>query len=205
MGAIRDADIERCLTASEFQFKRVQFLRLLHSGSRGATDVSTDQTRHVADAVLRQQDERSILAILETFAKEERGILSRMRSFFRSSTGEEEMWLGASERASSISDSEFLLGLRTIPADNYLHEAAIDVEETAYTLLSKQVDTFVTGIGQQTILSIQKKECEKEVRRGTEIKEDGEVNILWSNFVRQVRDLSTQRSTSYVLVISRTD
>ena len=198
--AIRDADIERCLKVSEFQFKkkRVIFLHHLHSSSRGTTGISTDQTRHVINAVLREQDESGILAVLETFAKDDKGILSRMRGVFRSTTGEEGLWLGASKRASSISDSEFLSDLRTIPVDNYLDEAAIDVEETAYAILTKQVDCVVTGIGRQTILSMQKKKCAKQIQREMEIKEDEEVKVLWSSFVRQVRDLSTQRSTSYV-------
>ncbi|KAF8261846.1 hypothetical protein EI94DRAFT_1705222 [Lactarius quietus] len=182
----------------EFQFKkrRVQFLRILHSGLRGTTGVSTDQTRHVAEAVLRQQDDRSILSVLENFAKDEKGILSRMRGFFRSSTGEEGMWLGASKRAESISDSQFLLDLRNISVDNDLHEAIIDVEETAYSMLKKKVDTLVTGIGRQIILSTQKKECEKQIQREMEIEENKELKILWSNFVRQVKDVSTQHSTS---------
>jgi hypothetical protein len=198
--AIRAVDIEGFLTVPEFQFKkkRVQLLRLLQSGSRHTTGLSTDLIRHVADGVLRQQDERSILAFLETLPVDERGILSRMRGALRSSTGEEELWLAASKRASSLSDSGFLSDLRTIPVDNYLHEAAIDVEEAAYAILAREVDTLVAGTARETILLTQKKECEKQSQRENEIKKDGELKILWSDFVRQVKDASTQRSTSYV-------
>ncbi|KAF8270147.1 hypothetical protein EI94DRAFT_1723596, partial [Lactarius quietus] len=195
MDAIRDANTESYLTVPEFQFKkkRLQFLRLLYLGSRGTTGVGTDQTLHVADAVLKQPDERSVLAVLETLAKDEKGILSRLRGFFRSTTGEEGLWLGASKRASSISDSEFLSDLRTIPVGHYLHEAVTDVQRVAYALLAKQVDTLVTGICRQ-ILLIQKKECDKNVQREVEIEKAREVQILWSNFVRQVKDVTAQRS-----------
>ena len=198
--AIRDADIESCLTVPEFQFKknRVQLLRLLLSGSRLTIGVSTDQIWHVADAVLRKQDEEGILAVLEPFLNDERGILSRMRGFLRSSTGEEELWLGASKNASSFSDSGFLSDLRTIPVGHYLHGAASDVEETAYSILARKVGTLVAGIARETILSTQKKECNKQIQRENEMKKDGELRISWSNFVRQVKDASTQLSTSYV-------
>ena len=90
-----------------------------------------------------------------------------------------------------------LLDLKTIPADHYLHEAAIDVEETAYALFTKQVDSLVSGISRQ-ILSTQKKECDKQVQREVDSEEAEEVQTLWSKFVHQVKDVSTQRSTSYV-------
>jgi hypothetical protein len=196
--AIRDADIGSCLTAPEFQFKkkRVLFLRLLNSGSHG---LSTDQTLHVVDAVLKQQDERSTLAVLETFAKDDKGIISRIKGFFRSSSGEEGLWQSASKRASSISqtDSQFLSELSTIPVDHYLHEAAIDVEGTAYALLTMQVDALVSGIGWQILLT-QKKECDKQVQREVDIEEAREVHTLWSRFVHQAKDVSALRSTSYV-------
>jgi hypothetical protein len=175
--AIRDADIESCLTIPEFQFKkkRIQLLRLLHSDSHRTAGVSTDQIWHVTDAILGQQDEGGILAVLETFAKDERRIISRMKVFLRSSTGEEELWLAASKSASSVSDSGFLSDLRTIPIDNYLHEAAIDAEEAAYAILTRQVDTLTAGIVRETILSTQKSnvtskfnEKTKSRGRGTE-------------------------------------
>jgi hypothetical protein len=198
--AIQNADIDGCLTVPEFQFKkkRVQLLRLLHSGSRHTAGLSADQIWHVADAVLRQQDERGILAVLEVYSRDERGILSQMKDFLRSSTGEEELWLGASKSASLFSESGFLSDLRTIPVDDFLHEAAIDAEEAAYAILTRQVDALVAGIASETILSTQKRQCNKQIQRENEIKEDGELKILWSNFVRQVKVVSAQRSTSYV-------
>ena len=199
--AIRNAnsDIGTCLTVPEFQFKkkRVQFLRLLNSDSYSTTDLSADQTRHVTDTVLKQQDERSTLAVLETFAKDDKRIISRMRGIFRPSTGEEGLWQSASKSASTISDSQFLSELKAVPVDHFLHEAAIDVEGTAYALLTKQVDTVVSRVVRQIIL-MQKKECDKQVRREIDIEAAREAQIPWSNFVRLVKNKSKQRSTSYV-------
>ena len=198
--AIRDADIKSSLTAPDFQFKkkRVQLLRLLRSGSGRTVGASADLTQHVADDVLSQRDERGVLTVLETIAMDERGTLSRMKGFLRSLTGEEDLWKAASKRASSLSDSDFLSDLRTIPIDNYLHEAAVDAEDAAYAIFARQVDYLVAGVARETILSTQKKQCDKQIQREKEIKEDEELKIWWSNFVRQVKVVSTQRSTSYV-------
>ena len=193
--AIRDADIESSLAVPTFQFQkqRIELLRHLHSDSRRTTGVSTDLIRHMAEAILKQQDERGILTVLEDFEMDERGIKSRMKSFLRSST-EEELWLAAGKRASSLSDSEFLSGLRTIPVDHYLHEAAFDIEETAYAILARQVYNLMAGVVRETILSTQKSQCYKQIQRENEIKEDEELKVLWSKFVRQVKDVSTQSS-----------
>ncbi|KAI9455145.1 hypothetical protein BJY52DRAFT_1122154 [Lactarius psammicola] len=128
-GKIRGADLGKSLVASEFQFKkkRMMFLQLLNSDSLGAKSLSTDSTRRsVADAILNQQNEKSILEILEIFRKDDKGVVSQIPGLFKSSSGEEGLWESARKRAKSISDSQFLLGLKTIPIDHYLHDAAID-------------------------------------------------------------------------------
>ena len=170
---IRGADFGGCLKASEFQFKkkRMMFFRLLNSDLEDAISLGADLTLSVADAVLSQQDESSALEALEVFGKDDKGIFSWLPSLFRSSRGKEGLWESASRRAFSVPDSQFLSELKAIPVDHYLHEAAIDVEETAYALLTKQVDTLVSRISRQ---------------------------ILWSKFVHHGKDVSTQRTTSYV-------
>jgi hypothetical protein len=199
------------LKTPEFHFKkkRIVFLQLLNPDSQNTNEsqdamdlqetksLSADLTRSVSDVVLGKQDEKSTLAYLETFRKDDKGIISRVLGFLRSSRGEEELWESARKRARLISDSEFLRELKTIPVDHYLHEAATDVEETAYDFLTKQVDISVSVICRQIILA-QKKERDRQVQLDVDIEEAREVQILWSEFVRQVKDVSTLRSTSYV-------
>ncbi|KAI9450271.1 hypothetical protein BJY52DRAFT_1227294 [Lactarius psammicola] len=229
-GNIHGADLGKCLKAPEFQFKkkRILFLQLLNSSSRsskgsqdakdsqgakGSQDAkdsqntkdsedaksqSADLTRSMADTVLSHQDEKSTLAYLEKFKKSDKGgVISRLLGFFRSS--EEELWQSARKSARSISDSQFLLDLKDIPVDHYLHGATIDVEEAAYDLLIKQVDTSVTAISQQ-INSTHTKERDKQVQLEVDIEEAGEVQVLWSNFVRQIKEVSALRSTSLITV-----
>ncbi len=175
----------------------MMFLHLLNSDSQDGKGLSADLTRSVADAVLGRQDERSALAALEAFGKDDKGIFSRLPNFFRSSRGKEGLWERAKRRAFSVSDSQFLSELKTIPVDDYLHEAAIDVEDTAYAFLTKQVDTLASEISRQILLT-QKTECDKQVQREVDTEEAREVRMLWSKFVHQVKDVSAQRSTSYV-------
>jgi len=196
---IRGADFGGCLKASEFQFKkkRMMFFRLLNSDLEDAISLGADLTLSVADVVLSQQDEKSTLAVLETFGKDDNGILSRLRNLFRFSGGEERLWESASRRALSVSDSQFLSELKTNPVDDHLHEAAVDVEDTAYAFLTKQVDTLVSGISQHILLT-QKRECYKQVQREVDTEEVQAVHILWSRFLHQIKDASTQHSTPYV-------
>jgi hypothetical protein len=210
-GNIHGADLGKCLKVPEFQFKkkRLMFVQLLDADSQTAEasqdakdsqdtkGLSTELTRPVADTVLSKQDERSILTYLDTFKKEDKGIISRVLGFFRSSSGEEELWQSARNRARSTSDSQFLSELKDIPADHYLHVAAADIEETAYDLLKKQVSLSVSAINRQ-IRSTQNTEREKQVQEEVDIEEDREVQEVWLNFVHQIKDRSTERYTPYV-------
>ena len=53
------------------------------------------------------------------------------------------------------------------------------------------------GISQK-ILSIQEVECNKQLLEEIISEEDKELGILRSEFVRQIKDLSRERSRSYV-------
>ncbi|KAI9455078.1 hypothetical protein BJY52DRAFT_1122217 [Lactarius psammicola] len=204
---IRGADIGSCLADPEFQFKkkRVLFLRLLESGSYGTAGLSTDQTRRVADAVLGQQDEKSVLAALETFAKDDKGMIARIKGYLRSSSGEEGLWQSASKRASSITDSQFLLELETVPVGGYPHDAVIDVETTARSFLADQVGDLVSRIG-QNITSAQIIECDKQVQREVDIKMAREVQILVAQarncFSRPLQGQEITLPPGFVLTVS---
>jgi hypothetical protein len=198
-GKTRGTDLGKCLAASEFQFKkkRMIFLQLLDKGPQAAKGLTADLARSVRDAVLSQPDEKGLSATLEKFGKEDKGARVRMPRFLKSSGGEEGLWESAKNRASSISDSQFLLELKTVPDDHYLHDVSIDVERTAYDILTKHLNTSVSAIGRQ-ILSTQKQESDKQVQREGESKEAQQVQNLWSKFVRQVKGVSAQRFTSCV-------
>ena len=205
-GNIHGSDLGKCLKSPDFQFKkkRLMFVQLLGEDSQKAeespdakdsTDAkppSSELTRPVADTVLQKQDEKSIKEYLETFKKEDRGIISRLLGFFRPSS--EELWQSARNRARTTSDSQFLLELKDIPTDHFLHAAAIDAEETAYELLKKQVSLSVSAISRQ-IRSVQNTEREKQVQEEVDIEEGQEVQEAWLSFVHEIKDASTERYT----------
>ncbi|KAH9171591.1 hypothetical protein EDB89DRAFT_1852099 [Lactarius sanguifluus] len=194
LGNILEADFGECLKGSEFQFKkkRMMFFRLLGSDLQNAKSLSADLTRSVADAVLSQQDENSTLAILDTFENDGKGNLSRLRGLFRFSR-EEGLWENAKTHASSVSDSQFLSELQTIPIDDYLHDAAVDVEDTAYALFAERVEDLVSRIDQEIVA--QELECYEQIQREVDIEEARAVHVLWTKFLQQVKDLSIQHTT----------
>ncbi|KAH9171589.1 hypothetical protein EDB89DRAFT_1906868 [Lactarius sanguifluus] len=214
---IYGADLGKCLKASEFQFKkrRMMFLRLLTLGpgpqnakdsqsAKGSQD--TEDSQNVKDAqdvkasegAADSENAKSRSADLAQKDKGlDKGLVSRILGFFRSS--EEELWQRARKRARLIPDSQFLSDIKAIPVGHYLHGALVDIEETAYDLLTKQVETSASAISRQ-FLSIQKKERETQVQLEVNIEEAAQAEIVWSKFVRQVEDISTQRSTSRTTV-----
>ncbi|KAH8977860.1 hypothetical protein EDB86DRAFT_3157188 [Lactarius hatsudake] len=194
LGNIREADFGECLKGSEFQFKkkRMMFFRLLDSDLQNAKSLSADLTRSVTDAVLSQQDENSASEILDTFENDDKGNLSRLRGLFRFSR-EEGLWENAKTHASSVSDSQFLSELRTIPVDDYLRDAAVDVEDTAYALFTERVEALVSRIDQELVA--QTLECYEQIQREVDIEEARAVHDLWSKFLQQVKDLSIQPTT----------
>ena len=79
-----------------------------------------------------------------------------------------------------------------------LQEAVVaEVKGTAYACLTTAVESVVSSMGQQ-ILSTQKKESDKQIQREVDSAEEKELGILRSDFVRQIEDLTRQRSGSYV-------
>ena len=79
-----------------------------------------------------------------------------------------------------------------------LREAVVaEVKETAYACLTTAVESVVSSMGQQ-ILSTQKEESDKQIQREVDSAEERELGILRSDFVRQIEDLTRQRSRSYV-------
>ena len=153
----------------------------------------------MGDAVLVIRDKQKVLGLLKSFAKEERG------NWFSVSWGgkkavlskEEAMWRNAHNYATSITDSRFFAYLKTIPDAHFLHDAAVECEETAYECLTTQLDSLVSGISQQ-ILSIQKDGCDVQVQREVKSEEEKELKVSRAEFVRQIEDLCRERSNSYV-------
>jgi hypothetical protein len=201
------ANLENGIKASEFQFKKERIL-ILHHLLTNINGLDRDQIRTLADTVLIRRDKQTIMQQLKVAAKGDKSGASSvpakelsMSSFGRQSSKiskEEALWREAHNFVSLVSDYNFLQQLKTATLDECLRDPAIDAEETAYACLTAQVDSVVAGFGQQ-ILSMQKGECDRQIQREISSGEDRELGALRADFVRQIEDLTRQRSRSYVL------
>jgi hypothetical protein len=143
----------------------------------------------LADAVLVSRDKQKTLELLKSFSTEDKGgslsvILVRKRMIL---SKEEAMWRNAHNYASSISDVRFLSYLKTIPATDFLHDAGVECEQTAYHCLTTQLDSLVSVISQQ-ILSIQKDGCDTQVQREVKSEEEKELKVSRVEFVLKIED-----------------
>ena len=107
------------------------------------------------------------------------------------------VWKDANQFALSVSDSRFLSDLKTPAIPECLRGAAVEAENLAYTCLTTQIESLVTGITGQ-VLSMQKSECEKQIQREVRSSQERELRKLRSEFVRQIEASSRGRSRSYV-------
>jgi hypothetical protein len=207
---IRAANLEKGIKAPDFQFKkeRILILKYLLENTNG---LDRDQIRNLAGAVLTRRDLQSVLGILKTAGREDKGSASggyvnaakeRLKFTFGMTKGskptrEEAMWREANNSAASVSDSRFLSQLHAAPVNEYLHDATVEAQETAYAYLGNLTETLVDAIGRQ-IFSIQKEECDKQVQRDVTSAEDKELCVLRSEFVHRIEDSTREHCRSYV-------
>ena len=201
-GSIRAANLDKGIKGADFQSKkeRILILYYLFENYKG---LNAKQTRSLGDAVLVSRDKQKALSLLKSFSKEEtRSLFSVILGGRRATLSKEEaMWRNAHNYASSISDVRFLSYLKTIPATGFLHDAAVECEGTAYSCLTAQLESMVSGISQQ-ILSIQKDGCDTQVQREVKSEEEKELKVSRATFVQQVEELCRERSRSCVIYSS---
>ncbi len=195
-GSIRAANLDKGIKSTDFQFKKERML-ILYYLLENYEGLNASQTRSLGDAVLVGRDKQKTLGLLKSFAKGEKsGWFSVPWGGKKPALSKEEaMWRAANNYAASISDSRFLSHVKRIPVSDFLHDAAVECEETAYDCLTTQLDSLVSGISQQ-ILSTQKEECDRQVQRKVKSEEEKELKVSRAEFVQQIEDLCRERSRS---------
>lgn len=148
--------------------------------------------------MLNRLDAPTILGLLNSFERGNSGIWGR----FKSSVGIGDSWAGvvwkdANQFALSVADSRFLSDLKATTIPECLRDATAEAEKAAYTCLTTQIESLVTGITVQ-ILSMQKSECDKQIQREVKSSQERALRKLRSRFIRQIEDSSRERSRSYV-------
>ncbi|KAI9437934.1 hypothetical protein BJY52DRAFT_1381767 [Lactarius psammicola] len=198
--SILAANLNKGVMGRDFQSRKGRLLILLHL-LQGLQDLEAQQTLSLCDAILVSKDKQKALKLLKSFAKRERGgwqaVLWKGRESLVSK--EEAMWRDANTYATSLSDARFLSYVKTIPDGNHLHDAAVECEQAAYDCLTTQLDSLVSGISHQ-IFSIPKEECDKQVQREFHDEEEKELKVSRVEFVRQIEDLSKERSRSRISI-----
>ncbi|KAI0292593.1 hypothetical protein B0F90DRAFT_1645427, partial [Multifurca ochricompacta] len=198
---IHAARLDSGIGDPEFQFKKTRFYFLRDLlRSEDTKNLKTDEIEALVGTVLGSRDMQSTLSSLKNFGKDDKdgGAFQSLKVWigkaFKRSEGE--LWKEASNHASKVSDSYFLLRYRATGTNDHLYNAVVDATTTACSCLAKLVEFLVSMISQQ-ILSTQKEECNKQVQRASQSAKDKDLETLRSNFVRQIEDLSRERSTSY--------
>jgi hypothetical protein len=197
MDAISAENIDNGIKGTDFHFKKERLLILLHLLKK-YPNLTKRQTNTLRDAVLDNKDNQNALRLLRSFSKGEKPTWHSSvlwKGIDVVPTKEEAVWRNANDYASSLSYSRFLSYVMTVPATNYLHDAAVKCEEAAYACLRMQLDSQVAAISQK-ILLIQKEECNKQVRSQVENEEQEELRDSRIEFVQQVEDLCRERSRS---------
>jgi hypothetical protein len=198
LGSIHAANLDKGISGrgTVFHFRKERLLILLHL-LKTYTDLDMKQSISLRDAVLDNKDNQNALKLLKSFSKGEK---TKWYSVFWKGrdvvlTKEDAMWRNANGYASSISDARFLSYLKTIPDANFLHNASVKCEESAYTDLRTQLDSLVSGIS-QTIFSIQEEKCNCQLKTEIKNEEEKELKVSRVEFVRKIEDLSRERSKS---------
>jgi hypothetical protein len=196
MDAISAENIDNGIKGTDFHLKKERLLILLYL-LKNYPNLTSRQTHSLRDAVLNNMDNQNALKLLKSFSKGEK---AKWYSVFWKGrdvvlTKEEAMWRNANDYASSLSYSRFLSYVMTFLATNYLHGAAVKSEEAAYTCLRTHLDSQVAAISQE-IISIQKEECNKQVRCEVENEEQEQLKDSRIEFVRKVEYLCRERSRS---------
>ena len=187
-GSISAAKLDKSLEESDFQHQKERML-ILHYLLEQYPGLENKGARALGNAVLVKGDKEKTLAVLKSFA---------VKGNKRVALSEEEaMWGDAHSYATSMSDLRFLSLIKTFPADNFLHDAAVECEETAYDCLLTRLDSLATDISRQ-IFAIQNEERNKQVQHEVIDEQEKELKASRVEFVRAIEDSCRMRSRSYV-------
>ncbi|KAI0298432.1 hypothetical protein B0F90DRAFT_1818621 [Multifurca ochricompacta] len=144
---IRAAHLDSSIDDPEFQFKKTRFYFLCGLLiSEDTQNLEANEIEALVNAVLGSRDMQSTFSSLENFGKEDEvgGVFQSLKTWIgigkaaKRSSGE--LWEKASNHASRVSDSKFLVRRSATGADDYLYDAAVDIEKNCLHLHNLQQD-----------------------------------------------------------------
>ena len=107
---------------------------------------------------------------------------------------EEELKREMKKIASAISDSEFLLGLKSIETED-LRPAILEAEALAHTSLSSSIDDTVTKMT-HAVLHMQQDSCKKAIQKEIRTEEARALKGVLVDFIRDLNAKSAGRKNS---------
>ena len=187
-----------CIEGADFQCKKERFLMVPYISQR--CKLKGRQIRLLKDAVY-VGDKQKALGLLRNLPGKESWFPLLQGGGQKSVLSKEEaMWDAAASYATSVSDSRFLSYLKTLPTSNFLSADISECEETAYTCLTTQLDSMVSGVSEH-ILSTHREECPQMIQRG-EPEEEKDLETSRAKFVQRISDSCREHSRSYVVYSS---
>lgn len=96
--------------------------------------------------------------------------------------------------AKAVSDSQFLLGLKSIETED-LQPAIQEVETLAHTSLSSLIDTTVKKMSHE-VLHMQQERCKTEIQKEIQTEEARALKDVLVDFIRDLNTKSAERKNS---------
>lgn len=109
-------------------------------------------------------------------------------------SGEEALKKEMKKIARAVSDSQFLLGLKSIEIDE-LQPAIQDAEALAHTSLSSAIDATVMPLT-HSVLRMQQDSCKREIQKDVQMKEASALRNALVDFIRDLNAKSAGRKNS---------
>jgi hypothetical protein len=130
--------------------------------------------------------------------KKESGIISMgLRVLFGGQGGtesEDELKRDMKKIARAVSDSQFLLGLKSMEIED-LQRAIQEAETLAHTSLSSSIDATVKSMT-HAVLHMQQDSCKKEIQKDVQMKEAKALSDALVDFIRDLNAKSAGRRNS---------
>jgi hypothetical protein len=163
--------------------------------------MSPEIRAELIQALLSEEDLRHAQQVISKFGKNKdsgRTLFSKATAILTWAWGtdDESLRKEMKKRASSISDSNFLLELASIE-DEVLKTAALGAVTLAHTQLSSSIDSTVKKLTDD-VLRMQQEEGNRYLQYELEAAQRKELGIVIVKFIRSINNASAGRKTSCV-------
>jgi len=187
----------------DFRFLKERLLLVRHLLGKNQ-DLDPEKRAELIQALLSEgsnlHEARKMLPNSEK--KKESGLIAKamrvVQPFFGGQSGtdsEEEVLKKEMKKiASDVSDSQFLLGLKSIEIEG-LQPAIQEAETLAHTSLSSSIDHMVKKMT-HAVLHMQQDSCKKEIQKEIQTKAAGALSKALVNFIRDLNAKSAGRKNS---------